>query len=264
MALYAYTLFDGLTLPLAMIDEDVGSDDSDEQMVEVPGRLPFDALGAAQAPGLPRVVTAQFTATGADLAALQTTLDDLRAKRGVKGTLTLALSGGGTRTQTARLLRVDMQRGMGPERAQEVELTFRMYGDCWRGVHQNRLVTLSSTPISAGIPNDGNEVCRAVTITVTAAGSAISAVKIENLKAGHVSSITYSANIAAGASLVIDCAACSVKNAGASDYAHLALDAAHTITEWLRLAPGSNTVRITRTGGGTDSTCTLDYYDTWV
>ena len=47
-------------------------------------------------------------------------------------------------------------------------------------------------------------------------------------------------------------------------YSGFVLDAAHTITPWLRLqAPGANTVAVAHTDGGADTTITFAFADAW-
>jgi hypothetical protein len=55
----------------------------------------------------------------------------------------------------------------------------------------------------------------------------------------------------------------SILNDDADAYADFALTANHHILEWLRLEPGTNTVVVTLTGGGTASTIRFEYADAW-
>ncbi|NLE96409.1 MAG: hypothetical protein GX596_00255 [Propionibacterium sp.] len=263
MAVYSYITFDGTTLPTDDISQDLGTDDSLLQLVDLPNAPPYDAGGDEVATALPRIVQAHCRIVGASASDVQTTWDGLRAKRGVRGTLTLGLAGGGTRTREARLKQISAMRYGGHPIEQPVNLVFQLLGECWQGADHDDEITLGVGIVSANITNAGNIVCRDVTVTVTAQTSAITALVIENRTAGHISKIQYTGSIAAGESLVIDCAQWTVENDGTGDYEHLSRRSGHAVTEWLRLAPGVNTIYVTRTGGGATSTCKLEFHDAY-
>jgi len=103
---------------------------------------------------------------------------------------------------------------------------------------------------------------RDINITVTA-DTDITQLDIENLETGHVSYLRYSGTISAGKQLVLSCGAMTCENDGVDDSDNISLQGAHTIPEWLRLMPGDNTIRITRTGGGNSATAVFDFYDSY-
>jgi hypothetical protein len=143
----------------------------------------------------------------------------------------------------------------------EIELLFEADPEPWSGTTGYTVVTLSGAVKTATITNDGNAVVREITVTVHPATSAITTITLENLTTGHVSKIKYTGTVAATQALVIDCAARSVENNSTSAYTGISLLAGHAVTEWLRLAPGSNSIRITTTGGAATSTVGFAFKD---
>jgi len=143
----------------------------------------------------------------------------------------------------------------------EISMQFELHPGPWNGTAGSTAVTLAASPQVATIGNDGNATVRAITVNIHPTTSAITAVTLEKLTTGHVSKIKYTGTIAATQSLSIVCEGKSVKNNGVDDYDNLSLESAHTVSEWLRLAPGDNTIRITTTGGGVKSTVGLVFYD---
>ena len=140
-------------------------------------------------------------------------------------------------------------------------MEFELDAEPWSGTAGSTSVTLAASPQMATIGNDGNAVVRTITVNVHPTTSAITAITLENLTTGHVTKIKYAGTIAATQSLSLECETKSVENNGVDDYANLSLEGAHTISDWIRLAPGDNTIRITRTGGGVKSTVGLIFYE---
>jgi len=262
MARYTYTDFDGLTLPTDNPQHDIGTDDSAGDVLHILSGGIFDPLGSARARADPQIAIVKFDIRESSYSAVGTTFATWRAKRGVRGTLTRSLPDASTQTRTARCIRVDAQGVGGQALTLPVTVFFQLLGDCWHGASNSDTITLDATPKSAEINNAGNEIVRDINITVTA-DTDITQLDIENLETGHVSYLRYSGTISAGTQLVLSCGAMTCENDGTDDSDNISLQGAHTIPEWLRLMPGNNTIRITRTGGSNEATVTFDFYDSY-
>ena len=240
---------------------------ADLQLVSLPGGAVHNPNGAAQARvRLPQTITCDSEYVEATAGAFRTALYALRALVGSYATLYRSPDGEAANSESipASLEAITMNRDADNLLVMGVSLRFQAQAEVWDGAAHTETITLGASPKSQDCDNDGNGIQRAVTITVTASGSPITAVTIENLETGHVSKVTYSGSIAVGESLVIDCGAETVRNDGDNDYAHLTRETGHGIREWLRLMPGANTIRVTRTGGDNASTCVLTYNDGWM
>jgi hypothetical protein len=260
------TRFGSKDIPPNRQSHDVGLPGIAQQAVDLPFGA-YDPLGSGagqvKVPYTIPVGTMLVHNTPADL---QTALAAWRALCYTRATLYRTPDGGTANSQwiTARLIAIDAPRDIENLRHLAITLRFEVTAPVWSGAAHTETITLDASPKSQDCDNDGNGIQRAVTITVTASGTPITAVIIENLETGHVTKIKYTGTIAVGQSLVIDCGAMTVRNNGTDDYANLTLESAHTIREWLRLMPGANTIRVTRTGGDNSSTCVLTYADGWV
>jgi len=262
MARYTYTEFDGLTLPTDNPQHDIGTDESiTPDLVMLPGGGTFDPLGSARARGRPRIIIVKFDIRESSYSAVGTTFATWRAKRGVRGTLTRTLPDGSTQTRTARCIRVDAQGVGGQALTLPVSVFFQALGDSWHGAFNSDTITLDATPKSAEINNGGNEICRDITITVTAKGSDITQLDIENEETGHISKIRYSGTIATDKGLVLTCGDMTCENDGVDDSDNISFLSGHTIPGWLRLKPGDNTIKVIRTGGDNTSTAVFAFYD---
>jgi hypothetical protein len=235
-------------------------------LVPLPGGGVHDPWGEEQAPiSLPTAITVSCEHVATTPAAFQAEIYALRALLRTRARLYRSPDGGEANSESvlARLETISAPRDSDNVLVMPVTLTFQALEPTWRGAVHTETITLDASPKTAEIDNDGNAVQRAVTITVTATGAPITDIAIENLETGHVSHISYDGGIAVGESLVLDCGALTCRNDGTADYAHLHRETGHAIREWLRLMPGANTIRVTRTGGDNSSTCVLSYYDAW-
>ena len=240
---------------------------ADAALLALPGGAVHDPWGSAQAPvKVPYPIRVDFELVETTAEAFRTAVYALRALVGTRALLYRSPDGGVANSESvlARLVGVSGQREAENLLVLGLHLTFEVLAPVWSGTAHTETITLDASPKSQDCDNDGNGVVRDVTITVTASGSAITALIIENLETGHVSKISYGGSITAGQALVIDCAAMTVRNNAVDDYANLTLETGHTLREWLRLMPGANTIRVTRTGGDNASTCVLTYSDGWM
>ena len=238
-------------------------------LVNLPGGGVHDSWGSAQAPAkLPSRITCDSEYVEATSGAFRTALYAVRALIGTRAILYRSPDGEAANSESvlARLESVRMGRNADNILVMGVGLTFEALAAVWDGAAHTETITLDASPKSQDCDNGGNGIVRAVTITVTASGSPITAVTIENLETGHITKIKYAGSIAVGQSLVIDCGAMTIRNNGVNAYTSTAftLEAGHSLREWLRLMPGANTIRVTRTGGDNASTCVLTYNDGWM
>jgi hypothetical protein len=232
----------------------------DSSNVRLVGGHSFDWRGSDAADIPVEKITIQGEWVASSAGGMEAKLAALRALRGVRSKL-WRTSGATSQWRTARCLSVDSELGVGSPSWAEISMGFELGAEPWSGTAGSTSVTLAASPQTATIGNDGNATVRAITVNVHPTTSAITVVTLENLTAGHVSKIKYVGTIAATQSLSIACESRSVKNNGTDDYDGLSLESAHTINEWLRLAPGDNAIRITTTGGGVKSTVGFVFYD---
>ena len=246
------------------------SDDlgADAALLALPGGGVHDPWGSAPALlKLPYRATVDFELVETTAAAFRTAAYALRGLVGTRALLYRSPDGGTANSESvlARLVGVTSNRDAENLLVLGFTLGFEILSSVWSGTAHTETITLDASPKSQDCDNDGNGIQRAVTITVTASGSPITAVIIENLETGHVSRIRFASSIAVGQSLVIDCAAMTIRNNGVNAYTTaFTLESGHSIREWLRLMPGANTIRVTRTGGDNSSACVLTYNDGWM
>jgi len=223
----------------------------------------YDWRGSGDAPPPMEEITVSGQWVGANAAATQTKMAALRALRGVKSKIWRTTSTGTSHWRNARCLSVDSDLRPGNSQIATVDLDFELDAEPWYGTSVYSSIALGTSPVLATITNPGNVVAREITVTVHPKTTAISAFHLENLTAGHVSKIKYAGTIAATQALVIVCGDRTIENNNSDDYANLSLESAHTITEWFRLAPGANSIRITATGGAVTSTIGVLFYEAY-
>ena len=262
------TRFGSRDIPPNRLSHDVGLPAIAQQAVGLPFGA-YDPLGSgAGQVKVPFTIPVSTMLVHDTAAELQTALAAWRALCYTRATLYRTPDGGTANSEwiTARLIAIDAPKDIENLRHLAITLRFEVTSPVWSGAAHTETITLNASPKSQDVTNAGNGIQRAVTITVTASGTNITAVIIENLETGHVSKIKYAGTIAVGQSLVIDCGATTIRNNGVNAYTAGAftLEAGHSLREWLRLMPGANTIRVTRTGGDNASTCVLTYADGWM
>lgn len=237
-------------------------------LVNLPGGGVHDSLGGAQAPvKLPGRISLNSELVEADAASFRASAYALKALIGTRALLYRSPDGGTANSESmpARLENVSMDRSSDNVLVLGTALTFEALAPVWDGAAHTETITLDASLKTAEISNGGNGIVRKVTVTVTASGAPITAITIENLETGHVSRVKYAGTIAVGQSLVIDCGAMTIRNNGVNAYTTaFTLESGHSLREWLRLAPGANTIQVMRTGGDNSSTCVLTYNDGWM
>lgn len=242
----------------------------------------YDGIGASQAEAvLPYSLTYDCVAMEDDDATLQTTLAALFALRGQRLKLyRRLLSDEDVITWAwARLMRLSMPSGpIGQTTHIPLSFQFEILS-AWHGHYHTTwffddgyyfddglyfddgefVETMASSPHVITVTNGGNATCRDGVISITAGTANISSLTI----ASGGTDIDWTGTITAGNTLVIDCGAKSVKNNGVNAYSGFAYGGSHTLNGWLELPAGDTNITITFAGGSTDSTVSVEFYDTW-
>ncbi len=247
-------------LPILGGEQPLGGGGARSGRVGLAGGGSYDVWGNDRAPARAQDVTVTGWWPGASEDAMESKLATLKALEGVRSKLWRS-NGVDAQWRWARLMQVEDAASRGTPATDEISLTFEMATGVWNGTPHDDVTTLNVSPKTITVANGGNMRVGDAVVMVTAGSAPITALSIA---ISGVSKFTYSGTIAVGKSVVIDCGALSVHNDGVDDYEHFALDTnLHTISEWLRLEPGNNSVVVTITGGATDSTIHFQYNDGW-
>lgn len=179
---------------------------------------------------------------------------------GKSGTLYRLWDDGTTREWVyARCEDVDANRSLENKNWEEITFTFLILSPAWNGDGIDDTETLSSSPHTYSLSNDGDAVVVDAVLTLTAGSADITSVTFSTGDA----EIQYTGTISAGNDLVIDCGAMSVQNNGTGDYVNFARTANHAEDYWFPLQPGSNPITVTFTGGSTNSSLNVVFYEAW-
>jgi len=261
---YKVTTFAGVTLPTADPSYDIPTDRVGGELLTLSYGV-YDPAGSQNARALGGTVIVEVITEAASASALTTSIDSFRALRGQRGSLVIQMADASTRSRTARCTEVRVERVFrGSQHMhlyQPLRFVFELLGAGWNGASNSDATTIDSSPKNATVNNGGNVDQSDVTITVTAGSADITALQIQNTTTDYECDLEYDSTIAAGESLVIDCGDLTVENDGDDDYANLSLGSTHAVDDWMRLAPGNNSMTYTITGGSTDSTVTFAHYD---
>jgi len=252
------------TLPTKGPDQMIGPGPIRSSLVRLPGGGVYDTRGSDAATQAGQIIPVSGICSAATAGALKTAYDLLRAIKGDRDKLYRSPDGGSANSEWmyARCVGVSTRRIADNQLWVPITLSFELQEQYWHGADGSDTITLAASPQSGEITNDGNTAATQIVLTITATTAAISAITIENEETGHISKITYAAEIAIGKALVIDCGAKTVLNDGANAFSSFSIiTATHTRTEWLVLKPGNNTIKITKTGGHNDNTATFAFDD---
>lgn len=282
--MYILDCFDKTSLPIGSPRHTASTVQSQQRMIKTLGGGVYDASGSLRAePVLPFTLTYDCKAVGATQAALRSTLDDLRALRGVEARLyRKSLDAASRQWATARLMSVDYDTEARHSHGlfQPLTMTF-LVTTLWRGalhgapwylntgkylntglfLNMADRYALSATTSTLTITNGGNTHTDDVVLTLEAGSSPVTGLTVTMGSCRLV----YSGTVAATKALVIDCSPMrlSVLNNGVADWTHFDLGPSHASEAWLRLATGSNSMVVTRTGGGSDTYLTVAFSDAW-
>lgn len=274
------TQFGTYVFPLFNKRDLVSTGDTGSTLFRLPGGGTYDAYGTGDAPEAIREVTTEFEIIASTTTAVQTARDQIRSRAGKWRRLWAHFPDGSDRFVWARLAKVRMERRATYLFYQPVGLTFEISDPGWNGtghgapwvldsglyldaglyLDYDDEITLDASPKSITIANGGNRTVTPAILTFTAAGNPISAITF----ACGSCNWTFSGTVAAGKALTIDTGTRSVRNDGADAYSSFALNAGHTVADWLQLEPGNNSATVTFTCAGAASTLTLSFYDGWV
>lgn len=242
-------------------------------LVPLPSGATFDPLGSNLALRSSMDITAKvnLVATGAPL---KTALDTWLSRLGKRATMIRQGDDGSQHSATARLVVVDANRAYKNRNFLPVTLTWTLTGLPWSGTSYDLTMVdmidsddLPATgadgptayPVTLTLVNAGNVNQDAVTITVTAGTSTITAVSLTNSTTGH--NPAWAGSLTTGQSLVIDTGARSVQKNGADDYADFTPPSSYE--KWFTLAPGANTLSLSITPGGAGESIRFQYTDAW-
>jgi hypothetical protein len=249
--------FGDYVLSPAAANHSVGMGEAYGAPIDLPGGRMFDPLGTGDAPvKVPYELTASGVLVAANGDALSTAWDEFRAMHGKRA----KLYRGDDRWVWARLVSLESQRQVGHIRHLPWRATWQVYDPVWHGTARVITATLDASPKSVSCSNGGNRIVRDVVVTVTAAGSAITQVRV---RVANVSDVRWNGNLAVGQTLTINCRNMTVRIGSVDSYTGWEYLSGHRISEWLRLAPGANTVQIYRTGGSAASAVQIVYDDGW-
>lgn len=277
--------FGTVELPVYEPETEAGTAPTEAGILRTAGSF-YDEYGEDVAPpDLPYEM--RFTAGVSETteAAMRASLAELRGLRGRRKRLWRQhLDDDDSEWCWARLLRLEERRTAYDVYWQVVTLVFLVltewrgtwHGDSWyldageeldTGLYldQSELHTLDGSPKSITLTNasaDGGAYVHDVTLTITAGSANITALDIYNSTTDC--RLTFSGVIATTKALVIDCGNMLVLNDGTSAYNDFALSwSYHANSYWFELAPGSNSITVTYTGGSTDSTIEFEYAEGW-
>ena len=135
-----------------------------------------------------------------------------------------------------------------------------LYFDDGLAFDSDEKTTLTTSPQTVVVDNDGNMAVRDAIIMVKAGNAPITYLKIG---ISGVTEFYYDGTIATGTTLTIDTEVKTVLNVAASAWNNFHLTANHKVADWLVLEKGNNSVVVTTTGGGTGSTIEFRYSDGW-
>lgn len=274
-----------LTLPLLEANQDIGTGAARTTETRLAGGEVYDALGNDQARRSLRSIKATGELVG-DPATNHTDYLAILAAYGKKGKLYRRGVGIDQINWTLARL-VDIGATADPESAYvlPVSLQFLAYSAVWHGQQHGTTVNLDSGYFldtgralnqgdaiyifgGADLPTSGS------TITLTNAGDAyvsdcvisvyngatpFTSLTIENLTTGAETGWVWTGTLGVDKTLVISNGTKRVVNDGVAAFSEWARTGTNTITDWLRLLPGANAIRVSWTGGGGSASIAFAY-----
>lgn len=275
---YVYERFAAVTLPIYNRETNLSPVPAANEVVSTLAGA-FDAVGQGRSrQKYPNSLSVKCVVTAASAAAWRTALDQLRALVGTRGKLYRRGDDNALHTCIARLVAMPHTRSVEHKAHIEVTLQFLQL-TAWIGdshaswaLDNGELLdsglfldpatfkqTISASPSTQTVTNGGNLPQTDVVFVVTAGSGALS-----NIVIGAAGvDLRYNATLAAGSTLVIDCAAQAVLVNGGDAYSAFTLGPTHTKEDWCELAPGSTAVSVYASGTLTGSSWTIEFADRW-
>jgi len=229
----------------------------------------------------------QLTYTGAvfdatDSSAVQADLDTLRALTGTYDKLTMTLADGSTRWAYARLVNVSPEMTATGRTVITFVAIWQVstiwYGDAHgatstpntllfrNGLYGDltQATTISALPIE--LYSTGNVAVHDPGIVVQAGSADITAFTLTmtgSVTPAGFSEMEFTGTVLAGANLVIDCGARTIRNNGTDAFAYWRRTANHTTDKWATVPAGASSWTMIATGGAGDSLILFTYSDGW-
>lgn len=261
--MYTYSTFVATTLPTARPRPNVGTGAVRSDAILLPSGTIFDPTGSAQKRRGLYTIAYPCMIKETSAANAHTAYQALRALIGVYGKLYRKLYDASTQWLYCRLLDVGATREPDHLFTQPLTLLFETRQEVWHGALNQDSYAFDASPLSKEINNAGDATQRDMTITISAEGSAITLLGIDNDESGHVSDFHFTGSIAAGESLIIDTGAWTVLNEGVDAWDDIAFQGTHAIEGFLWFMKGNNTITFHRTGGDNTSGIQIDHYDSF-
>lgn len=242
----------------------------------------FDQFGTATAPQTwPLQLTAQAAVYNDTLGTARAEYDTLRALTGKRNLLwRTAKDNAALHHAQARVVALPTTRQIDHWDSQPLTMNFELWSP-WHGTFAHgtgwvldsgiyfdsgyffdtiaETTTLAASPGTATVTNAGNMPVLDAIVRVTAGSAALSGLSI---RCGDAH-LTYAGTVGAGTVLTIDAGAWSVKNGTANAFSQFAFGTAHALAGMFELAPGANSFVVTFTGGSTNSTINVEFFDTY-
>lgn len=274
--------FGTYTFPRYAVTDNFGRGVSSANLIRTAAGA-FDPFGYDQVVSRDYQITRRMELVESTDTALQTALDELRALRGKKDRLMVRTYDDEVRWAWARCIQVDYNRTERNWNFQPVQITFELLTTHWNGdghtadgwllddglyldiglyLDDSNSEAMTSDPYTFTVTNGGNKDVTNSIITITAAGTNITAVNIKN-DTNDLTDITWTGTLAVGNSLVINTGTFAITNNGADAYSGLTINSGHAMGHWLKLDTGANDLIIDRTGGSNASTVGINYWDGW-
>lgn len=281
---YVLDRFGTLTLPALMTIEDISPVAPIDALLQTTSGV-FDNTGGARGePKFPQMVNMKTTVAQTDPNVFRTTIDALRAAVGTRDWLyRRAENNASIQKALCRLVQMPYQRQienwatmpldfkwqqLSPWLGLDHGVTWRFdsgeFFDSGRIFDESPPISLASAVASITLVNGGNLPCHNMIIEVKsgAIGAPLTSIVITSESTNQ--GIRWTGALYPSGELRIDTGAWSVLNAGVDEFNSLnTFELGQTNPYWMQLEPGANSLFVVRQGGGTDSTITFIYNDTW-
>lgn len=281
--MYSLYNFNGVSLPLNNPATDWITAPLRNGVTQTSGGY-YDKYGLTRSPfEFPYELTYRCAVVQDTQALMTSTLNTLRGQVGARGNLFRYEDEDNAETQwaDARLVEVPQLRRLGNRTHQELTLRFLVYDNWKSGTDGPWLFdsgilfdnsrnfdegTNTTFSLSDGVTgsttfsNPGLVPSHDIWMSVEAGSADITYFLIYSDGWGLLFGNSGNTLISAGDTMVVDAKQYLVQINGVDAYNKLSFDGTHSITDWFRVQPGSNTVSWLATGGSTDSTLVFQFF----